>query len=100
MDPTFLAFFAASAATVPHISAYLTDIVAILGFCAVLATKLPHPQSKDSFYAGLFSTINFLGQNYGAAAISGVGFADNQAPFLHAPDLVGEPTLLPLHEGT
>jgi hypothetical protein len=68
VDPTFLAFFAASAATVPHISAYLTDIVAILGFCAVLATKLPHPQSKDSFYAGLFSTINFLGQNYGAAA--------------------------------
>jgi hypothetical protein len=38
--------------------------------------------------------------DYGAAAVGRVGFADNQAPFLHAPDLVGESAFFPLHEGT
>ena len=35
----------------------------------------------------------------GAAAVGGVGFADDQPSLGHAPDLVGEPALLPLHEG-
>ena len=38
--------------------------------------------------------------DHGAAAVGGVGFADEQPLLLHAPDLVGEPALLPLHEGT
>ena len=37
--------------------------------------------------------------DHGAAAVGGVGLAGDQASFLHAPDLVGEPALLPLHEG-
>jgi hypothetical protein len=38
--------------------------------------------------------------DHGAAAVVRVGFADDQPSLLHAPDLVGEPALLPLHEGT
>jgi hypothetical protein len=34
-----------------------------------------------------------------AAGVGGVGLAGEQPSLLHAPDLVGEPALLPLHEG-
>jgi hypothetical protein len=38
--------------------------------------------------------------DHGAAAVGGVGFAADQPLLLHTPDLVGEPALLPLQEGT
>ena len=60
-----------------------TDVAHVLGRC-VLNGLAAGGQEAD----------------HGAAAVGGVGFADDQALFLHAPDLVGEPALLPLQEGT
>jgi hypothetical protein len=37
--------------------------------------------------------------DHGAAAVCGVGLADDQPFFLHVPDLVGKPALLPLQQG-
>jgi hypothetical protein len=59
------------------------DVVHVLGRC-VLDGAASGGQKAD----------------HGAAAIGGVGFAGNQPSLLHAPDLVGEPALLPMHEGT
>ena len=59
------------------------DVVHVLGRC-VLNGAASGGQQAD----------------HGAAAVGGVGFAGDQPSLLHAPDLVGEPALLPLHEGT
>jgi len=59
------------------------DVVHVLG-CCVLNSAASGGQKAD----------------HGAAAVGGVGFADEQPSLLHAPDLVGEPALLPPHEST